>query len=264
MYYISMDVRSSAVDNTYEIVSHDELEYDDSSDPAILNSGAGNNAAGSIAKAKPGLSAPKKGSTGENLNLVADKELDNPDLASNLASNSKGELGLGVNQAPKGGIANEAPIVGSDEDQIIGTGKGSKFKKKIDVDPTGKKSKEDGTVGDADIENSIPNKNSGKKDISADINGKVQVDVDPSLLQRTKKKTGYKASKNGENPEEDDTPKNSFQAQKKQQMEELKQKQELENPEEEVNIKEDKVAEQEESKPGHKAVSNEPPSIDNA
>lgn len=32
--------------------------------------------------------------------------------------------GLGVAEAPKGGIANEAPLVGNNEDQIVGNGKG--------------------------------------------------------------------------------------------------------------------------------------------
>ncbi|KAI5970279.1 hypothetical protein CANMA_000631 [Candida margitis] len=55
----------------------------------------------------------------------ADTEKDNIDLAGNLAAGSKGEKGLGVAEAPKGGIANEAPLVGNDADQIVGTGKGN-------------------------------------------------------------------------------------------------------------------------------------------
>lgn len=54
----------------------------------------------------------------------ADTEKDNLDLAENLAAGSKGEKGLGVAEAPKGGIANEAPLVGNNEDQIVGNGKG--------------------------------------------------------------------------------------------------------------------------------------------
>lgn len=57
----------------------------------------------------------------------ADKESENIDLAGNLAQGSKGEKGIGVVEAPKGGIANEAPIVGTDEDELVGTG-GNKAK----------------------------------------------------------------------------------------------------------------------------------------
>ncbi|KAG7663565.1 uncharacterized protein J8A68_002951 [[Candida] subhashii] len=59
-------------------------------------------------------------------NKKADKEIENVDLAGNLAQDSKGKMGLGVVEAPKGGIANEAPVVGSDEDKLIGTGKGNR------------------------------------------------------------------------------------------------------------------------------------------
>ncbi|KAK6202777.1 uncharacterized protein RJT21DRAFT_118853 [Scheffersomyces amazonensis] len=58
----------------------------------------------------------------------AKKDSDNIDLAGNFAKGSKGEKGIGVVEAPKGGVANEAPIVGSDEDKIIGTGKNSRNK----------------------------------------------------------------------------------------------------------------------------------------
>lgn len=57
----------------------------------------------------------------------ADKEALNIDLAENLAAGSKGQKGIGVAEAPKGGIANEAAVVGSDEDKIIGTGKKSRL-----------------------------------------------------------------------------------------------------------------------------------------
>ncbi|CUM64013.1 uncharacterized protein PRCAT00001601001 [Priceomyces carsonii] len=55
---------------------------------------------------------------------VADKESDNLGLAGNLAQNSKGQIGHGVLEAPKGGIANEAPLVGNDEDEVVGNMKG--------------------------------------------------------------------------------------------------------------------------------------------
>ncbi|KAL6451203.1 hypothetical protein SBY92_002542 [Candida maltosa Xu316] len=59
----------------------------------------------------------------------ADKESLNLDLAENLAEGSKGQKGIGVVEAPKGGIANEAPVVGNDEDELVGTGRGNANKK---------------------------------------------------------------------------------------------------------------------------------------
>ncbi|ODV80835.1 uncharacterized protein CANTADRAFT_40983, partial [Suhomyces tanzawaensis NRRL Y-17324] len=61
----------------------------------------------------------------------ADKESRNVDLAGNFAQGSKGEKGLGVVEAPKGGIANEAPMVGNDEDKLVGTGKNIKPKGQV-------------------------------------------------------------------------------------------------------------------------------------
>ncbi|CAK9441745.1 uncharacterized protein LODBEIA_P56130 [Lodderomyces beijingensis] len=61
----------------------------------------------------------------KNVGSKADKESENLDLAENLAAGSKGEKGLGVAEAPKGGMANEGPVVGSDEDKIVGSGKGT-------------------------------------------------------------------------------------------------------------------------------------------
>lgn len=73
----------------------------------------------------------------DNLNNIvnavgkADKESANVELADNLAQGSKGEKGKVVYEAPKGGIANEAPVVGSDEEKLIGTGKKSKQKGEV-------------------------------------------------------------------------------------------------------------------------------------
>lgn len=50
----------------------------------------------------------------------ADKESENIELSINMAKGSKGDLGKGVAEAPKGGIANEAAVVGNDEEKIIG------------------------------------------------------------------------------------------------------------------------------------------------
>ncbi|CAN3365717.1 hypothetical protein DICA3_F20120 [Diutina catenulata] len=52
-----------------------------------------------------------------------DKEGANADLAAGLAKGSKGDKGYAVDEAPMGGIANEAPVVGSNEDEIVGNGK---------------------------------------------------------------------------------------------------------------------------------------------
>lgn len=64
----------------------------------------------------------------KNAGSKADKEIENLGLAENLAAGPKGEKGKGVLEAPKGGIANEAPVVGSDEDKIVGSGQGNQGK----------------------------------------------------------------------------------------------------------------------------------------
>lgn len=48
-----------------------------------------------------------------------DKDSKNVNLAGNKAQGSKGEIGVGVAEAPKGGVANEAPMVGNDKDEIV-------------------------------------------------------------------------------------------------------------------------------------------------
>ncbi|EGV64868.1 hypothetical protein PSN45_005222 [Yamadazyma tenuis] len=58
-----------------------------------------------------------------------DKDSSNLGLAGNLAVGSKGDVGIGVNEAPKGGMANEAPVVGNDEDEVI---EGKKKQKPVD------------------------------------------------------------------------------------------------------------------------------------
>lgn len=45
----------------------------------------------------------------------ADHESNNVDLADNMAQGSNGEIGLGVAEAPKGGVANEAAVVGAEQ-----------------------------------------------------------------------------------------------------------------------------------------------------
>lgn len=53
---------------------------------------------------------PKNVLGGQGSLLNVDKEIENKDLAGNLAQGSKGEIGKGVDEAPKGGTANEAPL----------------------------------------------------------------------------------------------------------------------------------------------------------
>lgn len=48
----------------------------------------------------------------------ADKEAEKAGLAGNMAQGSKGEIGLGVAEAPKGGMANEAPVVGNEANGV--------------------------------------------------------------------------------------------------------------------------------------------------
>ena len=50
---------------------------------------------------------------------ASDLENDKPDLAMNKVQNSKGEYGRAVMEAPKGGMVNEAHIVGNDEDLVV-------------------------------------------------------------------------------------------------------------------------------------------------
>lgn len=70
------------------------------------------------------INSPQVGSIKiPNKDGTIDKESKIKDLAGNLAQGSKGEKGIGVSEAPKGGVANEAPIVGSDEEELIGIGK---------------------------------------------------------------------------------------------------------------------------------------------
>lgn len=52
----------------------------------------------------------------EVINLEKERE----NMASNLAKAPGGKASLGLAEAPKGGIANEGVVVGSDEDEILG------------------------------------------------------------------------------------------------------------------------------------------------
>ncbi|CUM53444.1 uncharacterized protein AC631_00501 [Debaryomyces fabryi] len=87
MYWLSQDLKGSMEQPSYEIVQPD-LEYNKNLDDIV---GIGN----------------------------ADKESENIGLAGNLAQGSKGDIGVGVAEAPKGGMANEAPVVGNENPNAI-------------------------------------------------------------------------------------------------------------------------------------------------
>lgn len=69
----------------------------------------------------------------ENIELLrapgnTQKDSENSDLANNLVRGSRGEIGYGMEQAPKGGIANEAPHASNPKKKIE---KGSLLEKQI-------------------------------------------------------------------------------------------------------------------------------------
>ncbi|MCH0629577.1 hypothetical protein JNB11_06350 [Kocuria palustris] len=95
MWWISQDLRVQP-EPIYEVVHHD-----DAADALMQN-----------------------GFDIGNVNIKDNmKEADNADLAAGLSAGSKGDKGYAVDEAPKGGIANEDLVVGSDEDLIVGNGK---------------------------------------------------------------------------------------------------------------------------------------------
>lgn len=63
----------------------------------------------------------KLGDVGKLVDLAKgeDKASEKAGLKENVAQNSRGEVGHGVVEAPKGGMVNEAPIVGTDEGLVI-------------------------------------------------------------------------------------------------------------------------------------------------
>ncbi|OBA20084.1 hypothetical protein METBIDRAFT_19016, partial [Metschnikowia bicuspidata var. bicuspidata NRRL YB-4993] len=85
---------------------------------------------------RPGKNSGDIGKLVDSAN-AGDLENDRADLAMNKAQNSKGEYGHGISEAPKGGMVNEAPIVGNDEDLIID----GKTRKKIQGSTSGSKGK---------------------------------------------------------------------------------------------------------------------------
>lgn len=99
MWWISQDLRVQP-EPVYEVVHHDDTAAD-----ALVQNGFDIG----------------------NVNIKDNmKEADNADLAAGLSAGSKGDKGYAVDEAPKGGIANEDLVVGSDEDLIVGNGKAKK------------------------------------------------------------------------------------------------------------------------------------------
>lgn len=68
-----------------------------------------------------GSAGKNLGDVGKLVDLKTGEEQANEkaDLALNKVQNSKGEYGRAVLEAPKGGMVNEGPVVGTDEDMII-------------------------------------------------------------------------------------------------------------------------------------------------
>ena len=118
MWWISQDIKIKP-DPEYELARHE-----------TSSSSSSNNNHQEKNNNKINIDSKNNANLDNIVNAVgskADKESENIDLAGNLAQGSKGEKGIGVVEAPKGGIANEAPIVGTDEDELVGTG-GNKAK----------------------------------------------------------------------------------------------------------------------------------------
>lgn len=87
IYWISQDLKGSMKEPSYEILQPD-IEFNKNLDDVVA---LGN----------------------------TDKESENIGLAGNLAQGSKGDIGVGVVEAPKGGMANEAPVVGNKNHDAI-------------------------------------------------------------------------------------------------------------------------------------------------
>lgn len=112
MFFISQDLKPSP-DPVYEIINANEID----------NADFGNKGT----KVRLAASLEDSDRIGNIANSIknADQESENDGLAKNLAQGSKGDIGHGVAEAPKGGIANEAPMVGTNADIVIGQGKGN-------------------------------------------------------------------------------------------------------------------------------------------
>ncbi|KAF8002653.1 hypothetical protein HF325_003618 [Metschnikowia pulcherrima] len=96
---------------------------------------------------------------------ASDLENDKPDLAMNKVQNSKGEYGRAVMEAPKGGMVNEAHIVGNDEDLVVDgkTKKNSQEKLSPSKNQGFKASREGDSLRKNDVLNQI-SKNKETKD----------------------------------------------------------------------------------------------------
>ncbi|KAI3403319.1 hypothetical protein KGF56_003907 [Candida oxycetoniae] len=102
MWWVSQDMKARP-DVEYE------LETDIASSPSLKDNKMDNKNSGNLENIV------------KNIGSQADKEIENLDLADNLAVGSKGEKGLGAAEAPIGGMANEGPMIGNDEDKSIGS-----------------------------------------------------------------------------------------------------------------------------------------------
>lgn len=100
VFLVSQELRTPAESN-YELVG------------STGNAGNAGNAGKGVEK--------NSGDVGKLVDSAKDSVLENDkaDLAMNKAQNSKGEYGHAVMEAPKGGMVNEAHVVGTDEDLVL-------------------------------------------------------------------------------------------------------------------------------------------------
>ncbi|KAI5956411.1 hypothetical protein KGF54_000886 [Candida jiufengensis] len=114
MYWVSQDLKEKS-EVLYELVPSEEQS---SSSNNLNNNNLNSNSNNKYDKESSNLNNIVKG-----VDKNSNKDSENLDLAGNLALGSNGQKGVGIVEAPKGGIANEGHIVGNNEEELIGSGK---------------------------------------------------------------------------------------------------------------------------------------------
>ncbi|KAI5964283.1 uncharacterized protein KGF55_002225 [Candida pseudojiufengensis] len=123
MYWVSQDLKEKP-EIFYELAPSDDNTNDNNNLNNIDSKINSNNNRNSDLN-------DKYNKENKNLNNIVDPSINtnnkddskNLDLAGNLALGSNGKKGVGIVEAPKGGIANEGHIVGNNEEELIGSGK---------------------------------------------------------------------------------------------------------------------------------------------
>lgn len=105
MFFISQDMKPRP-DPAYELVSANDANIGEDSTMGRANK----------------LGSAKKANAKGDVDPMVDSLGADKGLEKNLALGAKGEAGEGMYEAPLGGVANEAPVVGNDADTIIGNG----------------------------------------------------------------------------------------------------------------------------------------------